>query len=331
MFSVHCHPLDPRLVASGGMDDRAFLWQVEPGVGAVERELLGHADSVIRVRFSPDGGHLATAGMDGTLRVWSLASEECVAVEGPSAAITCMEWHPKGPVIAAGSEDGSVWMWNTSNGDCMQVMCGHTASVSSLRFSPDGRLLLTSADDGSLIIWSPKDGQPMVKYSAGRGFHPEAVTCLAVHPNGQVVFTGGSDGSIRCSQVMSSNVVKSLELHTASIEAISISDFASPLMVATASLDGSVGVWDASTLSLRTTLQHGETGITCVAWIPKSPQLVTGTTDGELRRWDARTGECVQLWRSRSGTAVLDISVSAIAKMVVAGFDDGIAAVYDYE
>lgn len=71
VYAAAWHPSAGDLVATGGADDRAFLWRVgqdayEETQGEV-KELSGHTDTVASLAFSHDGTLLATGGMDGEL------------------------------------------------------------------------------------------------------------------------------------------------------------------------------------------------------------------------------------------------------------------------
>ena len=110
VYAVDLHPQLQDRAASGGGDDKAFVWSVRDGTRIYETKQ--HSDSVLSVKFSPDGQYLATAGMDGVVHISNAETGELVnTLEGPDE-INWIDWHPKGHLLIAGSLDTNVWMWN---------------------------------------------------------------------------------------------------------------------------------------------------------------------------------------------------------------------------
>ena len=67
--------------------------------------LGGHNESVCNVGFSSDGELIATAALDGIVKIWDTAGNEISTLEGPGSDIEWVDWHPRGAVLLAGSTD----------------------------------------------------------------------------------------------------------------------------------------------------------------------------------------------------------------------------------
>lgn len=80
-FFLHTSPiysvaLYDNWAATGGGDDLGYVWDVTNG--EMIMKLDGHTDSVTNVAFSNDGVYLATGGMDGQVRIWSVSEKKLV-------------------------------------------------------------------------------------------------------------------------------------------------------------------------------------------------------------------------------------------------------------
>jgi WD40 repeat protein len=156
---VAVHPFDQCIVATGGCDDRAFLWRFSNS----EKEqwcypLVGHTDTVTSIGFNFNGKLLLTGSYDGTVRIWDVSTREQIQLlEGPDD-IEWAAWHTKGNAVVAGSKDGTVWLWLTHNGQCIQVFSGHDGLVTNGCFVSDGKFICTGGEDGSVRFWNPKTG-----------------------------------------------------------------------------------------------------------------------------------------------------------------------------
>ncbi|KAI8343294.1 WD40-repeat-containing domain protein [Chlamydoabsidia padenii] len=323
VYAISMHPKDNNIIVSGGGDDKSHLWRADTGDKLYE--LTGHTDSVTAVAFSVEGDYVASAGMDGRVRVWKVENGElCASVEGPDEVVW-MNWHPKGNVLLAGASDSTIWMWAMPTGKFMNIFNGHAGPVTAGRFTPDGKKIVSVSEDTSMIIWDPKSATAEFRLSGEDArFHPEPITSMAINKDSTLVISGSMDGKARLVNLTNGSIVASLENHTDSVETADFCDVLA--LAATGSVDGTISIWDVQTQRLRSTLSH-EDAIIKVKFVSNSPLLVSCSADRNVKMWDARTGVCVKSWQGHRD-AVLDFAVSNDGQTVVTASDDGACLVY---
>ncbi|KAF5191570.1 Wd repeat-containing protein [Thalictrum thalictroides] len=325
LYTVASNPTDALLVATGGGDDKGFLWKI--GQGDWAQELPERKDSVNSLTFSFDGQLLASGGLDGLIQVWDVSSGSLkCTLEGPGGGIEWVRWHPKGHVVLAGSEDSTIWMWNADKGTYLNMFSGHGGSVTCGDFTPDGKTICTGSEDASLRIWNPKSGENL-HVVRGHPYHTEGLTCLTITSDSTLAITGSKDNSVHVVNITTGKVVTSLLAHTDSIECIGLAQ--SFQWAATGSMDHRLIIWDLQHSSVRLTCEH-EDGVTCLAWLGSSSRVATGCMDGRVRVWDSLSGDCIRTFSGHS-EGIQSITVSANGEFLVSVSLDGTARVFQLD
>ncbi len=150
------HP-DGRQVALASWSNSIPIHDATRGV--LLRELVGHDNEVVGVRYAADGRALVSGGIDGTVRIWDLATGEGRVLDRLDARVHWLDIGPGGRWVGAPTSDGNAYLWDLADGHRV-TLAGHRAEVNGLRFSPDGRWAVTTSDDGTVRTWDVEAGRP---------------------------------------------------------------------------------------------------------------------------------------------------------------------------
>lgn len=114
--------------------------------------LRGHG--VQCLAFSPDGRLLVTGSTDRSIRIWDIATTECIkSIPAHARWVWGVAWSSNGEFVASGAEDATVRLWNPTTGEQIACLIGHEGWVKSVDFSADGKLVASGGGDGTVRIW----------------------------------------------------------------------------------------------------------------------------------------------------------------------------------
>jgi WD40 repeat protein len=256
---------DGRLLATGGWDGTARIWEVASGQ---ERTRLTHADEdgveagveydedgyeyetmifVQGVAFSPDGRLLATT-QGRSARIWEVASGQERARLTHDHEVDGVAFSPDGRLLATACEY-TARIWEVASGQERARI--ETHKVDQVAFSPDGRLLAT-AEDGSARVWEVAGGHERTQL---------------IHPAAQRPFWRRRQIGERTAH---------------SVQGVAFSP--DGLLLATASDDKTARVWEVAGGQERARVTH-DGSVLSVAFSPDGRLLATASDDKSARVW----------------------------------------------
>jgi WD40 repeat protein len=123
-----------------------------------ETHLTGHKDFVSGLNFSSDGTALATGSVDGTIRLWQVATgTQTALLPGHMQETTDVAFSPDGNTLASLSQGESLKLWHIPT--LREVYSEDLPQAGTwLRFSPDGlRLAVGTRENQIRFLQAPKE------------------------------------------------------------------------------------------------------------------------------------------------------------------------------
>jgi|GEM_PF-1657079 len=287
------------------------------GTGAKER-IIGDAVGITAVASNKAGTLVAVAhGPEPTITLHNFADGAVVGSWKTGAKVTELAFHPTAPALAGVQADSKVAVWNTlfDAGQPLPPEFGkpmlelpHPVAVKGLSFLGDGSTLLTGCDDKQVRVWKFVSDQPSFTLA-----HPNLVHCAAFDKTGKFVATGCQDGILRIFDISKTPgaLAKAINAHILpqgqSIYAVAWHPDGK--LVASASLDKSIKIWDATAGTIVKEFKPGSDAapapgaarlpghtdqVFTLAYTKDGKQLASGSSDRTVKLWNTETGALVR-------------------------------------
>ncbi|MER8734541.1 AAA family ATPase [Mesorhizobium sp. M1227] len=360
---------DGRLATTVSIDGTARLWD---GVTGKLRNVLGEEtpglrltdvtphtnDQEVNSAFSHDDKLLATASMDGGVRVWDVENASLLtSLSGHHALVEHVEFSPVDNTLLTASHDGTARLWDidgiltdellhkyspnfavfspdnihlvTGGGDSLahlwDVAGAHETAelethepLQATAFSPDGHRLATATLSGEILIWDVDSGRQLRRLEMGRA----AVASVQFSPDGKLVGCASLAG---VAQLWGSDG----ETATLKTSATLPNAVFSPdgRLVLTATSDNIVHLLRTDGTEVRTFVGH-RNGITSAAFSQNGLLVATGSLDQTARIWSLEDGSTVQVLQGHD-EPLTDVAFSPDGQSLLTASRDSTARIWN--
>jgi WD40 repeat protein len=277
---------DGKHIASGSVDGIIKLW--DSVTGSLQQTLSGHQEHITAMAFLPDSKLIMSGAYEGSVKLWDTTTGDRQVwfhLDGPDDRYNDGPLSPNALAFSADCRQIAatgyhydkkvIMLFDAATGDFQRILPDQRDRVSAMVFSPDAMQLVSGYHDGTVRLWDTTTGD-LLKTLVG----PEnMIQTVAFSPDGKQILTT-SNNAIDLWNAATGYPRKQLAYRYARSAAFSPDS----KQIAACFTDGMI-FWDTAGNTQKTLACHLDT-VTSMAFSSNGKQIVTGSNDATIRRWD---------------------------------------------
>lgn len=280
-----------------------------------------------RARFSPDGRSIAAVCDDRIIKTWETNSGRHLAdLKGHKGHIHSLAFSPDGKRLASAGTDRTVRFWDLQSIREINAFTGHLSDAMTVRFSDDGSKLLSAGYDSAALLWDTTSFRQTASIELGSSL-VGSITGVACGK--KWIATSNDLGLITLYDSVTGEIVRVFKgHHPAAIWNIRFSP--DEKLLASASWDGTVRLWDLATGGELFRFTDRNKEITGIAFSPDGSRLATASHARTVKLWDVATGREVATLSGHTDQ-VLSVAFSPDGRRLASGSTDQTVRLWDVE
>jgi G protein beta subunit-like protein len=219
---------DGRWLYSGSEDGSVMIFDTRSS--GVQRKYESRA-AVNSVVLHPNQAQLISADQSGTVKVWDLIANKCIAQTKPEAndiAMRSVSIAANGTMVVAVNNVGHCFLWQMDSPQActslanMTVKKVHDTYTLKCLISPDGKTLATASADRTVKLWHLPD----LTLDKVLAKHQRWVHDISFSADSSYLVSASSDSSARLWDLSNAEMIRHYVGHSKAIVAVALNDSA---------------------------------------------------------------------------------------------------------
>uniref|UniRef100_A0A0A1XR11 F-box-like/WD repeat-containing protein ebi n=1 Tax=Zeugodacus cucurbitae TaxID=28588 RepID=A0A0A1XR11_ZEUCU len=328
------------LLASGSGDSTARIWDMSDATSSPNQLVLRHCiqkggaevpsnKDVTSLDWNCDGTLLATGSYDGYARIWKTDGRLASTLGQHKGPIFALKWNKRGNYILSAGVDKTTIIWDASTGQCNQQFSFHNAPALDVDWQTNVSFASCSTDQRIHVCRLGSD----IPIKTFKG-HTNEVNAIKWCPQGHLLASCSDDMTLKIWSMKQDKCCHDLQAHNKEIYTIKWSPTGpgtqnpnTNLILASASFDSTVRLWDVERGTCIHTLTKHTEPVYSVAFSPDGKYLASGSFDKCVHIWSTQSGQLVHSYKGTGG--IFEVCWNSKGTKVGASASDGSVFVLD--